>query len=162
MALIPQRNEVVEIPINGTVYKIEKLGAKKGKQIALMISRIVGPAFEAKDKIIATLCERLTDAQMDLLCDTFAAKTAISPEANPAAEFLLSNEFDRHFAGHYGTMVLWLKACLEANYGDFLTELGVDLGSLKDLLSVAMRPETTSPAVPTASSGASSLRASDS
>jgi tail assembly chaperone len=158
-----QRNEIREFCINGYVYKIELLGGKKGKEIALMLSRIVGPSVEATDKV-AKLCELLTDAQFDKLCDTFAAKTAFSPESNPAAEFLLSNEFDRHFAGHYGTMVLWLKACLEANYGAFLHELGVDLGSLKDLLALAMKPETatptTLPADPMASSGASSLRAS--
>jgi hypothetical protein len=157
-----QRNEVVEKTINATVYKIEKLGGKKGKEIALMISRIVGPAFEVKGGQVAKLCELLTDAQFDKLCDTFAAKTAFSPEANPAAEFLLANEFDRHFSGHYGTMVLWLAACLEVNYGDFLRELGVEAGSWLDLLSVAMKAET--PTIPnpdpTSSSGASSLRAS--
>ncbi len=154
-----QRNEVVEKTINGTIYKIEKLGAKKGKQVALMLARVIGPAFETKENQISKLCELLTDAQFDTLCDTFMAKTAFSPEANPAAEFQLSNEFDRHFAGHYGTMVLWLKACLEANYGDFLSELGVDAGSLQNLLSVATQPSSPNPD-PTSSSGGASLRAS--
>jgi hypothetical protein len=156
-----QRNEVVEQTINGFVYKIEKLGAKKGKTVIVGLSRVIGPALEATDKV-AKLAELLTDAQLDTLCDVFAAQTAFSPESNPEAEFLLKNEFDRHFSGRYGSMVLWLKACLEANYGNFLQELGVEAGSLKDLLSVAMQasaPNLTPP-IPMAPSGAASLRSS--
>ena len=159
MALSPVRNEVVEAVINGTTYKIEKLGAKKGKEIMMMLLRVVGPALEGENKI-AKFCELATDAQLDKLCDTFAATTRVSPEANPEVELALKDIFDKHFAGHYGTMMLWLKACLEANYGGFLGELGVDASDLMGMLSTLMKPESApTPPAPTAPSGASSLRA---
>jgi hypothetical protein len=162
MAINPlQRNAVVEKTIAGHVYKIELLGAKKGKQVIVGLSRIIGPSLEAKDKI-AKFCELLTDAQLDALCETFAGQTRISPEDNPDAEFALKDVFDRHFSGHYGTLTLWLKACLEANYGDFLKELGVDAGSLLDLLSVVMQADKLNPPEgnPSTEFGAALLRAS--
>lgn len=161
MALPPVRNEVVETTIAGTVYKIEKLGAKKGKAIMMTLLRVVGPALEGENKI-AKFCELATDAQLDNLCDTFAAVTRISPEANPEVELALKDVFDKHFAGHYGTMILWLKACLDGNFGSFLGELGVDASDLMGMLSTLMKPESAAtPTVPTAPSGASSLRASE-
>jgi hypothetical protein len=159
MAAIPTQNEIVEVSINSTVYKIQKLGAKKGKEIMLMIVRVIGPAMDAPNKI-AKFCELATDAQLDKLCDTFAAVTRISPEDKPEVELALKDVFDRHFSGKYGTMALWLKACLEANYGNFLLELGVDAGSLMDLLSVAMKADPSTPpeVSQTGQSGGASLR----
>lgn len=154
-------NEIVETPpINGFIYKIEKLGAKKGRALMASLVRTLGPAFDGDDRI-AKLCASLSDAQLEMVCDTLAEKTRFSPEANPSAEFFLKSEFDRHFSGRYGSMLLWLKACLEVNFGNFLQELGVDAGSLKDLLAVAMQAQSNpTSTAPTGASGAASLRAS--
>lgn len=151
-------NEIVEATIGGNVYKIEKLGSKIGSKLFARLARAIGPVFEGDDQI-TKLCASLKDEDLDYVCATFSKVTRVSPEGNPAVELLLSDVFDKHFAGHYGFMVLWLKACLEANYGDFLGELGVSLGTLAELVQVAKlktgaTPESTSPP------GAASLRAS--
>ena len=155
-------NEIVETPvINGFIYKIEKLGAKKGRTIMAGLIRAVGPAFDEGKDHLAMICAGLTDTQLETLCDTFAEKTRFSPDGNPNAEFFLKTEFDRHFSGRYGSMVLWLKAALEANYGNFLGELGVDQERLKELFDLLMKPATPAETTaPTGASGAASLRAS--
>jgi len=143
MANVTIKRETVTETINGFVYTIEKLGAKEGRKLLASLIRAVGPAFEGEDAI-AKLCAAMTDAQLEALYDTFAKTTVFSPEGDPDKEWQLKLEFDAHFRGRYGSMVLWLKACLEANFGTFLQELGVNAGSLKDLLSAMKNaPETT-------------------
>jgi hypothetical protein len=158
MANVTIKRETVTETLNGFVYTIEKLGAKEGRKLLASLIRAVGPAFEGEDAI-TKLCAAMTDAQLDMLCDTFAKTTVFSPENEPEKEWQLKLEFDSHFCGRYGAMTLWLKACLEANFGSFLSELGIDVGSLKDLMSNL--GVTKMPTAPTSPSGASSLRASE-
>lgn len=162
MASLPSqliKNEVVDVAIGDWVYHIEKLGSVVGRKLVMRCMRVVGPAFAEGVDAIPVLCSTLTDADLDYVCDEFAKKTSCSPASNPAAEFYLAQQMDKHFSGHYGRLVLWLKACFEVNYGDFLGELGVDVESLRAKLAVfqTMSAPTT---VPTGPSGAASLRAS--
>ncbi len=154
MATTVIRRETVTETIAGYTYTIEKLGAKEGRKLLASLIRAVGPAFEGEDAI-AKLCAAVTDSQLDMLCDTFAKATRYSPENDPDKEWELRLEIDQHFAGRYGAMVLWLKACLDANYSSFLDELGVSLSGLKGLMSA----QTKIPEAPTMPSGAASLRA---
>jgi hypothetical protein len=163
MASLPAqliKNEVVDVPIGDWIYHIEKLGSVVGRKLIMRCMRVVGPAFAEGVDAIPVLCQSLTDADLDYVCEEFAKKTVFSPANNPAAEFFLAQQMDKHFSGHYGQMVLWLKACFEANYGDFLGELGVDVGSLRTALATFQQMSTPATTAPTGPSGAVSLRAS--
>lgn len=161
MAITPNpMYEVVEKEINQHVYKITKLGAKLGKNVLARCIRAAGPAFE-KDDTFTALCAALTDSELDFFCDTFAARTMFSPVAEPEKEWSLKDKFDTHFSGRYGTMVLWLKACLEVNYDNFLEELGVDPAFIEKMLESIKQSTLSTPMGLTGRSGASLRAASD-
>jgi hypothetical protein len=126
--------DVREFTIGTHVFKIERLGAKLGKKVLARLIRSFGPAFEADDTV-TKLVEQLTDEQLDYFCDTFAASTRLSPTDKPELEWQLKDRFDDIFSGHYGHMSLWLKSCVETNYADFLSELGVTADTVTTLLS---------------------------
>src|SRR6202142_3806547 len=79
------------------------------------------------------------------------------PRGGPVEEGGLKDVYDSHFVGNYGEMALWLKASVEANYGNFLDVLGLG-GTVEDLMAMAMA--TKGPAkTSTGTSGASSPKA---
>ena len=149
--------EVLDHVIDGTTYKIQKLGAKVGKRVLARMIRLVGPAIEAENTL-EKLCSALTDEQLDFFCDTFAAATRLSPEDKPEVELRLTDVFDDHFAGRYGAMMKWLKASVETNYANFFDELGLTPALLEARMKSAVG--TMTPTSPTTPSGASSVRAS--
>ncbi len=152
--------EIVEKDINGFRYKYELLGAKLGKKLLARIVRGVGPVideFRGDDgEPAAKLCAALKDEDLDYVCDTLMSTTRFSPLDNADIEFLLKDKFDEHFAGRYGSMMLWVKEGLVANFGSFFGELGADLGELKEMLALAMAKST--PSTKSGSGSASSLK----
>lgn len=159
MALPTPIRETVEKEINQTTYKITKLGAKVGKRVLARLIRAAGPAFEA-EQTFGALCAALTDAELDYFCDTFAEVTSFSPAAEPDKEWRLKDMFDTHFSGKYGEMTLWLKACLEVNYGNFLEELGIDPAVIEKMMAAAKDSMASTPKDPTARFGVSSTAGS--
>jgi hypothetical protein len=160
--------------INGFNYTVSQLGAKEGRRVLARILRSVagaataagdlardgGDATEAALSGVAKLVENLSDADVDYLCDTFAATTMVGPEGQDVA-LPLKDQFNEHFAGKYGDMVKWLWASLETNYGSFLGGLGLNVEALVGKAKTALTAQKTStPASPTAPSGSSSSPAS--
>ena len=156
--------------INGFTYTISQLGAKEGRRVLARILRSVagaataagelakegGDATEAALSGVAKLVENLSDADVDYLCDTFAATTTVGPEGKDVA-LQLKDCFNEHFAGRYGDMVKWLWASLETNYGSFLGGLGLDVGALVGKAKTALTAtKSSTPVSPTAPSGSSS------
>jgi hypothetical protein len=158
--------ETVQTTIGDTTYHITKLGTKDSRRIGRRLARIFGVSAEAEQKA-AKFFEVLSDDEFDFLCDTFAKVTMISPADSPlnaatgAPEkmWALTAKMDDHFSGHLGLMMQWLKACVEANFGNFLEELGPELKAYMEALATPEPPMMTIGA-PTGSFGASSVRAS--
>ena len=148
--------ETKEHVIGEYAYQIQMLGAALGKKVFMRLVRVVAPAVEAES--VAKFAELLTDEQLDFLCDTFAKVTQFSPVDDPSKQFALSTKglFDSHFAGKYGEMMKWLWACIETNYESFFAEMGLTPELLKHLTS--LNGLTPTPANPTGSSGASSIK----
>lgn len=153
--------ETVDVEINGWTYHITKLGALTGNKLMARIIRVIGPSFDElrgdDGEPVTKLCAALKDEEFDYVCNTLSKETRVSPVEQPDVEWLLKDRFDTHFSGHYGSMVLWVKACLEANYGNFLDEAGINVEEIKGLLALAMSKSTESPSA--GASSASSVRA---
>jgi hypothetical protein len=144
---------------DGFTYTIQQLGAKEGRVVLARIARIVAAAAagEGADESVAKLAEKLTDAEVNFLCDTFTKTTQVAAEGTDKV-LRLEDVFDSHFAGQYGAMLKWLWAALETNFGSFFANLGVDPAALASGVTNMLKSST--PTSPTASSGASSSPAS--
>jgi len=108
--------------IDGYRYHVQQLGAKSGRAVLAKLLGILGPAADSQEPI-ARLAEKLTDADLDYLCDVFGKATQVENTDKPGAMLRVCDVFDDHFAGRYGAMLRWLWVCLETNYADFLGEL---------------------------------------
>jgi len=156
--------EVVETTLGKNVYKIEQLGSDQGSKVLARLMRIGGKSFaqggvdeEGIAKVFGALFAEITDENLDFFTKTFRAVTRVSPVDDPSKEWVLKDVYDSHFVGNYGEMALWLKASVEANYGNFLDVLGLG-GTVEDLMAMAMA--TKGPAkTSTGTSGASSPKA---
>jgi hypothetical protein len=138
--------------IDGITFTIQQLGAKDGRRVLTRITKVVGSGF-AGDSFAAAV-QALTDADVDFLCDTFAANTTYSEDGGQHT-YELAKLFDEIFADKYGTMLRWLWACLEVSFGSFLGELGITPGVVSELKTKAMAA-MAAPSAPISSSGSPS------
>ena len=119
--------KVIDHPVLGPVsYKITAMDAKQGRTIFVHLMKVMGPMVKAKTDL-STALTQLDTNDVDILCDAFAKSTTISytdPTAGGAESkgVQLSIVFGEHFSAAYKTMFMWLSACAELNYGDFLGE----------------------------------------
>ena len=165
--------EVHDHQIGQFVYKIQQLGTKESRKVMLRVLKAIGPAItvagngDSSERMFlfgfGKLCETLSDADLDFLCDTFARATMFSPVEEPEKAWVLAQKFDEHFAGHLGTMFAWLEASLRTNYANFFDDLPEELrAKVRGLLTEATESDSTSSKNgSTKSSGASSLAAGE-
>lgn len=134
-----QLRQCVKKEIDGEVYEITQLGAISSSKVFVRLVKILGPAIAAKD--FTSVFENLRDEDVDYFIKAFAPLTCVPGVADD-----LSRVFDMHFAGRIGTMLQWLVACIDVNFGDFLkgsapggraNPLGQALGSLSNSLPAA-------------------------
>jgi hypothetical protein len=136
----------VQKEIDGVTFTIRQLGAKEGRRVLIRLTKVVGSGFAGESFAAAMVA--LTDADVDFLCDTFAASTDYSEDGG-VHTYELGKVFDEFFAGKYGTMIRWLWACLEVSFGSFLSELGINPAAIEDLQKKAMAAMTPPPSAPT-------------
>ena len=117
------------VTIGSDTYTITQLGAKKGRAVAVRLAKLLAPMAEGEDRGLSAALQNLSDADLEYVCDAFAALTSVKMErGSPQLDAI----FDMHFAGKYGAMVNWLVECVKFNFADFLDELSVKLPSLKN------------------------------
>ena len=154
--------EVKEVVLGEHIYKIEMLGSQLGKRVLARLMRIGGKSLaqggldqESIVRVFGALFDQVTDENLDFFCNTFMAVTRVTPVAKPEVELVLKDVVDSHFAGKYGEMALWLKECVEVNFGNFLGALGLG-ETVEDLVSTASLAMKTPSKPSTGPSGASS------
>ena len=100
--------------IGGHEYKVTALPARRSRRLLTKLAKSLGPGFASGD--MAVVCENLDENLFDEVCDMFASVTTVDEtESLGRGEY-----FDLHFAQRYGDLFLWLKFCLESEYGGFL------------------------------------------
>ena len=75
--------------------------------------------------IIGNLAESLSEEDFDYLCQAFASGSAVQ-NGSKLVDLKEQGVFDLHFAGRYGELLQWLWFCIEANFGSFLGDLGIE------------------------------------
>jgi hypothetical protein len=123
-----------DVEIDGRIYTLTQLPATVGRKtfIGLMnassdlitlsvAGKSGGGGFTAKD-LVSALLKVANDDLLDGLCKLFGEHTRLRGASENDRPLLIDLAFDNHFAGRYGTMLLWLAECLLFNYPDFLDE----------------------------------------
>ena len=132
-----------EKQIGDHTFKISQLGSREGRRILVRLIKLLGPALgeivESRGNIeqaigagLSDLARNITNDDLTDLCQTFGNSTEVIIEGKPVR---LSIDFQEiFFAGRYGAMMKWLKACLEVNFADFTELLGATELSLRAAL----------------------------
>lgn len=157
--------EIQSSEIGGVTYHVAQFGAKKGRQVMVVLSRVLGPALggaassqgKGAEATLGMALERassaLTEADFDRLCDTFAEFTTFTREVKAsngtvtATKVPLAPEFDTHFRGRYMAMCEWFAFCVRVNFADFLGGIG-SLANRVGLTRTDPATDTAAPATP--------------
>lgn len=151
-----------QFTIDGVVYTVTQLGAKKGRRIWLKLMQVAAAPLKelsAQKKLdqaaiasaLATAIESLDDETTESLYAAFGETcTVLLPTGNNP--YLKDEVFDQHFAGNYIAMSKWLWECIAFNFASFLGDTSI--GSMGDLVK-AVVSKSASQKDSTGSSGAS-------
>lgn len=153
--------------IGDITYEVAPLGFVSARKVFVRLATIVAPALGALakgggksltstggndlDVMLATiaeaivpLVERLRDEDLEALQDAFAPMTTVHLPGNKSPR--LDKVISTHFVGpRFGDFFLWLKFCLEVNYGDFFAS------AAKSLPKTSPRAVPSGPSVETGS-----------
>lgn len=125
--------------IGNVTFKVTQLGFARARAVFARLSKLLGGALatlakggdaltlEGAAPVIAMLCEGLTEAELKFFCDEFASFTVIEMSDGKEANFGADAQ-ELVFGGHIERMFLWLRFCLEVNFGSFFAEAGMALG----------------------------------
>jgi hypothetical protein len=129
--------ETRERRIGATTYRVTQLPAKPGRAMLVRYIRLAGPGagafvgglssskagtFDGSvgggiAEAIHDFTTRISDAELDAICDEFARYTIVVKSRD--VELKLSDVFDDHFAAKYDEMWAWLRFCSEVNFASF-------------------------------------------
>ena len=138
--------------INGKIYSVKLLPATLGMTISSRIMKAMGPAIgvvvDSKDEIYLP-------GEQSFYTDIAVAVVAQLDELSleMTVQELLGGlscdghavDFDRHFAGNYGSLIAVVEYALQENFGNFFTDYlrakGLEIHTLRDL----MKPKEETP-----------------
>lgn len=126
--------ETKEIEINGDIYSVTQLPARRALVLQAKLVKMLGAsaaqmfvasgldddkAGEAIPKALSLLMEQIDDKTFDkFVLDILVGVRKNGTELNPAL-------FDMEFAGKLNTVFLLMKFVLEVNFSDFFQEGGI-------------------------------------
>jgi hypothetical protein len=174
--------ETEDREICGRRYYVTTLPAKKGRAVLVRLTKVLGPVFgqlvsgdapaTAKHKAasaeriaaqingasiaraLAELAGRLSEADLDWLCETLGESTEVQTYDGAGEERrqrLTAGEQQFHFAGKFLEMFSWLGFALEVNFRDFFT--GSPIGSAIVRAAGAVAAKTVEASSPSQSPG---------
>mgnify|MGYP001564454346 CR=1 FL=1 len=141
-----------QIGDRGYTYHVTELPAKKGRALLVRLIKTLGPVFgqlvsdmkpadpkvkagalsaingQSISRALSELAGRLTEADLEHVCQVLGEHSEVSDEENPDHRKKLTpgaQEF--HFAGRYLEMFEWIGFALEVNFSDFFS--GSQIGS---------------------------------
>jgi tail assembly chaperone len=123
-----------ERTIGETRYRISQLGFGRGRATLVRLGHVLGPVVAelvgaaggldggaAAAAAVKELAARMTDADLEYFCETFAAATEV--QVADGKWVPLRGVMEVQFAGRYDEMFRWLAACAEVNYSSFFAGL---------------------------------------
>jgi hypothetical protein len=140
--------DVVSKDIDGRRFEIRVLPAKIGRKALVRLTKRIAPVLadlvgntgdvsveqimEAELNLAAaakTLSSQLNEEDFEYFCNLFAEYSAGEVEAGSGSLVELTKAFDMVFSRRYPTMMKWLWACLEVNFGGFFDGPGSSIGA---------------------------------
>ncbi len=106
--------------------RIKQFPTRHGLRVLSRLGGIAGPALAEGDNVaiaLKLLFERLDEKTVDWLIDECSAYTEYS--SAPGAWIPLTKVFDAVFGADYGSVLVWVRKCLEVNFVDFLATIGI-------------------------------------
>lgn len=120
------------------VYKVTALDALAGRKVMARLLKVLGPAMaglskpEGKEEpgsraaqAFADVLSRVTEEDVEALCNAFAPSTEVSAGAYGDKSPRLQGIFAVHFAGRYDELLQWLVFCLQVNFGSVFRVAGL-------------------------------------
>lgn len=116
--------------ILGATYTYRPMPTSKGVRALQLLARIGLPSLGAISGsdvsgllgALGTAVGQLADSDRDWLLATLAEGTRV--DTGGGVGFVgLKSVYDDHFAGHYESLVQWLRWCLEVEYGPLVASL---------------------------------------
>ncbi len=123
--------------IEGITFEVNQLGAREGRRVLLKLGKVLGPVmgslFELQDGIkldvvlyaVGQIVERISDGDLDDLCETMGKHTEFMPAGSTKTINLSMAQQDLLFAGKYHVLFQWLAFAIKVNYEDFISALGM-------------------------------------
>jgi len=141
--------ETIRREIDGRCFEIRVMPAKRGRKALLRLGKRLAPSLAALldgakvgaeqelslmdvdiSSALKQLGQDIEEGDMDFFCDLFAEFTEVELEAGSGKLVPLARHFDLAFARQYQTMMKWLWACLEVNFGGFFEGQGSSVGDV--------------------------------
>lgn len=133
--------ETQETEIGSYRFRLSQLPAGKGRRLLVRLTKVLGPTIAAAvaelpdegegganvldmpvrsvSQAIFELCEKLTEADLDHVCEVMADRCEFSEDGEHWLKLSSKGQFDLVFAGAYLDMIKWIGWTLSVNYADF-------------------------------------------
>jgi hypothetical protein len=134
----PERREIA-----GLTIEITPLGFEAQRRAFVVLAKALGPALvealagaksidamgsDALRRAALSAIERVDDATLEALTEAFgeSSRAMFAPKRAPFLSEPAARE--EAFGGpHFARFFLWLRACVEVNYGPFFASLGAQI-----------------------------------
>lgn len=132
--------------VNDKVYSVKLLPATRGMTISSRLAKALGPAVavivDSKDEVYLPGEQSFyTDIAVALVSqlDQLALEETVKELLNGLTCDGQPVNFDTHFAGNYGSLVIVVEYALQENFGNFFTEYlkakGLEIHTLRDMMT---------------------------
>ncbi len=125
--------ETKEIVLNGSVYSVTQMPARRALKVQAKLMKLLGPAIgqmflvsssDSADENIPKIISLLVDQLDEKTFDTFILEL-IEFYVRKDGKEVNAQTFDLIFAGKLNELFLLLKFILEVNFADFFQEGGI-------------------------------------
>ena len=125
--------DAVEKKIGETTYRVTPFGARKGRSVLFLLSKLLGGTLGAlKDAeggdVLAGISAALgawalsaREEDFEAVCTALegGSEFRMAVGADVAVWQSLATHFDQHFVGKYDEMIGWIAFALEVNFSSF-------------------------------------------
>lgn len=135
--------ETKTLEIEGRTYRITPLGARKGNEVLSKLLKLAGQSLKQSDfgstkdlglseilSGIGSILENLQPQTINELMDHFSNDAMFEKEKTRGNFVKVSDHWDDVFSTNYFEQVMFIKTCVEVNFGFLLEKLKSQLGGL--------------------------------
>lgn len=126
--------QIASLKLGKYTYFVGQPGGLIASKILFRVARTLGPGAKGLAKglneeglatALAAITESASEADFEFIRGAMADVTILKEQlANgQAIELPLANQFDEHFRGHSGNLLIWFQFAIVHNFASFLEEI---------------------------------------